>query len=509
MIERELTPSDYLSMFRRRWVLILVLAVVGGPLAYGVSLLVPVKYRSQTLVLVEQPTVPTSYVAPVDNTGISERLASMQQQILSRARLEPIIRRLGLFPKELDRVPMDGLVARLQNNIEVNAIQPMAETGGGGLPGFFVAVTLDNPRTAQQVCTAVTSLFIEENLQLRQEHSEDTTQFLTQQLESAKTNLDAQDAKLAAFQSHYLGTLPEDEQTNLSILAGINSQLGSVAQSLNSTQQAKSFTESMLSEQLALWHRSQSDHNPETLADQLGRLEALLAEQKVKYTDDYPDVIKTKNDIAALKMRIKKSEEVRDTAPVKPETDKPENGALEPMEIAQLRAQLRGYDQTLALQAKEQEQLKAEINEYQARVQSSPAIEEQYKQVTRGYQTALDSYNELLKKRDSAAMATSLEHEQRSEQFRVLDPANLPDTPSFPNRPKFVMGGVAGGLLSGLGLALLLGLRDTSMRTERDVELTLRLPVLCIIPSVDALSLKSANSARQLPSERLELTLRN
>ena len=105
MIERELTPSDYFAMFRRRWVLILVLTLVGGPLAYGVSLVVPVRYKSQTLVLVEQPKVPTSYVAPVDNTGISERLASMQQQILSRARLEPIIRQLGLFPKDLDRVP--------------------------------------------------------------------------------------------------------------------------------------------------------------------------------------------------------------------------------------------------------------------------------------------------------------------------------------------------------------------------------------------------------------------
>ena len=136
------------------------------------------------------------------------------------------------------------------------------------------------------------------------------------------------------------------------------------------------------------------------------------------------------------------------------------------MEIAQLRAQLRGYEQNLALQTKEQEQIKGTIKMYQGRVQSSPAIEEQYKQLTRGYQTALDSYNDLLRKRDSAAMATSLEHQQRSEQFRVLDPANLPDTPSFPNRPKFVLAGVAGGLFCGFGLALLLGLRDTSLRTS-------------------------------------------
>jgi polysaccharide chain length determinant protein (PEP-CTERM system associated) len=505
MNERELTPSDYLLMFRRHWILVLVLTLVGGPLAYAVSLVVPVRYKSQTLVLVEQPTVPTSYVAPVDNTGISERLASMQQQILSRARLEPIIRQLGLFPGEVDRVPMDNLVARLQKAIEVTAVQPMAETGGGGLPGFFVDVTLDNPHTAQQVCTAVTSLFIEENLQLRQEHSEDTTEFLTQQLNGAKTKLDEQDAKLAAFQSHYLGTLPEDEQTNLNILSSLNSELGSISQAINGTQQSKSFTESMLSEQLALWRRSQSDHDPETMGQQLATLQNQLADLKARYTDDYPDVIKAKNDIAALQERIAKSSQTKETTkPVQPQA-----GTIEPMEIAQLRAQLRGYEQNLALQSKEQEQIKGTIKMYQGRVQSSPAIEEQYKQLTRGYQTALDSYNDLLRKRDSAAMATSLEHQQRSEQFRVLDPANLPDTPSFPNRPKFVLAGVAGGLFCGFGLALLLGLRDTSLRTERDVELSLRLPVLCIVPSVDPLSLKEANSVRQLPPDRLELITRN
>ena len=504
MIERELTPSDYLVMFRRRWVLILVLAVIGGPLAYGVSFLMPLEYESQTLVLVEQPTVPTSYVAPVDNASISERLASMKQQILSRARLEPIIRRLGLFSKDLDRIPMDDLVSRLQKAIEVNPIEPMAETRTASLPGFSVGVTLDNPQTAQQVCTAVTSLFIEENLQLRQEHSEDTTEFLTQQLNDAKANLDAQDAKLAAFQTQHLGTLPENEQTNLNILSGLNSQLGSITQAISGIQQSKSFTESMLSEQLALWHQAQSDHNPETLAQQLATLQNHLADLKARYTDDYPDVIKTKSDIAALQVRIQKSKDTKDTTP-----STPQPGEVEPAEIAQLRAQLVGYDQRLVLQNKELDRIKEAINAYEARVQSVPTVEQQYKELTRGYQTALESYNDLLKKRDSAAMATSLERQQRSEQFRVLDPANLPDTPSSPNRPKFAMAGVAGGLFFGFGLSLLLGLRDKSMRTERDVELSLQLPVLCIIPSIDPLLLKNGNSARQLPAERLELTLRN
>src|ERR1700690_853984 len=106
MVQRELTVTDYVAMLRRRWVLILTLTLIGPPLAYGVSRFLPSRYISQTLVLGEQPTVPTDFVKPVDTTDVSERLASMQQQIISRTGLEPIIRQFNLYPKDIDRVSM-------------------------------------------------------------------------------------------------------------------------------------------------------------------------------------------------------------------------------------------------------------------------------------------------------------------------------------------------------------------------------------------------------------------
>src|ERR1700741_388085 len=223
MTERELTLGDYLAMLRRRWVLIVVFGVVGGPIAYGVSRFLPDRYKSETLVLVERPSVPEKIVESLDTEDLAQRLSSMEQQILSRSRLEPIINQFNLYPKDLNRVPMEDLGARLQKAIDVIPVRPMAETQSRGLPGFYVSVTLENARTAQQVCTAVTSMFIEENLRLRLQHSEDTTQFLSNQLAEAKANLDEQDAKLAAFKSHYLGSLPDQEQMNLNLLSNMTS----------------------------------------------------------------------------------------------------------------------------------------------------------------------------------------------------------------------------------------------------------------------------------------------
>ena len=481
MIQRELTMSDYWTMIRRHWGVIVLLTVIGPPLGYGVSKMLPNRFKSTTLVLVEQPSVPTDFVKPVDTTNINERLASMQQQILSRTRLEPIIRQYGLYASDINKVSMDDLVSRLQKAIEVTPVQPMAETSANNLPGFFINVTLTSARTAQEVCTTITSMFIEENLRLRQEHSEDTTQFLSQQLADAKTYLDQQDAKLAAFKSHYIGSLPDEEQTNLNLLNGLTSQLDATTQALARAQQDKSFTETMLAQQVDAWQDSQSGQSPDTMEKQLAALQAQLASLEVRYTADYPDVIKAKSDIAALQKKIAESGGQKNPN----DGDGIQKTSVEPMQITQLRAQIHSYNEAIAEKTKEQEQIKQQIKMYESRVQSSPGVEQQYKELTRGYQTALESYNDLQKKRDESAMATDLERKQEGEQFRVLDPANLPDRPSFPNPPLFAAGGLAGGLFLGVGFALLMEMMNSSIRTERDVEFALRLPVLAIVPTIE------------------------
>jgi polysaccharide chain length determinant protein (PEP-CTERM system associated) len=487
MAQRELTPADYIAMFRRRWVLILTLSLIGAPLAYGVSRLLTDKFKSQTLVLIEQPTVSAKIVDSLDSTDLNQRLSSMQQQILSRSRLEPIIRQFNLYPQDVNRKSMDELVLRLQKAIEVTPILPMAETRAQQLPGFYVAVTLDTARNAQEVCTAITSMFIEQSIRQRQEHSETTTKFLAQELANAKAGLDEQDAKLAAFKSHYAGELPEDEPTNLNLLTGLTSQLDASTQALSRAQQDKTFNESLLAQQVAAWQASQTGRDPETLEQQLIAAQAHLATLQNSYTDDYPDVIKAKNDIATLQKKIADSD-----GPNKlPGNSKSPKPSIEPSQIQQLRAQIHNDEVIIGAKTKEQEQIRKQIGLYQERIQSSPAVEQQYKELTRGYQTAQQSFDDLQKKRDSSEMAVNLERKQEGEQFSVLDPANLPDKPSFPNRPLFALGGLAGGLALGVGISFFLEMKDSSFKTERDVEFALHLPVLAMVPAIEPLLAKS------------------
>ncbi len=478
---RELTIDDYWAILRRRWQLIVLPALLGPAVAYAVSLKLPHRYISQTLILVEQQKVPDSFVRPIITEDLNQRLATMQEQILSRTRLQPVIERLGLLQEERDQKRMEDAVDVLRKTISVKPVQPIAGTRPQELPGFYVSVTWNDPRLAQQICGEVTSMFMDENLRLRQQRTQGTTDFLEKQLHDAKQKLDEQDARLATFKRRYIGQLPGEEQMNLNLLLGLATQLEAVTQALNRAQQDKTFVESMLAQQLVAWKAQQEGTNPETLEQQLASLQHQLMMLEARYTTNHPDVMKLRGDIAQVQRRLA---DANATSKEK-SAEKTRQAALtEPAEIQQIRNQIHQYEVSIRERSREQEKLQGQIKVYQARIQLSPVIEQQFKEITREYQTALDFYNELLKKRNQSEMASDLERRQQGEQFRVLDPPNLPETPSYPNRPLFAAGGLGGGLGLGLALILLIEMRDKALRTERDIEFFLELPTLSLVPTI-------------------------
>jgi polysaccharide chain length determinant protein (PEP-CTERM system associated) len=341
--------------------------------------------------------------------------------------------------------------------------------------------TAGNPREAQAVCAGVTDIMLQENLRDREQVTQNTTDFLSRQVDDAKSNLNELDAKLAAFKRQYMGQLPGDEDSNMKILSGLNSQLDATTQTLSRAQQDKTYTESLLAQQLANWKSSQSASSPQTLQQQLALAQSQLISLQGRYTDDFPDVIKTKKQIADLQKQL---DQINSAAPSNSAASSAQANASEPPEIQQLRMQIHQYSDVIAQATRQQATLQNQIKVLQGRVALSPGVEEQYKQLTRDYETAQKFYNDLLDKKSQSEMQTAMEREQQGEQMRLQNPANLPDSPSFPNRLLFAAGGLGGGLVLGLGLGLLLELRDKSLRSESDVIAALDLPVLSQVPWV-------------------------
>jgi uncharacterized protein involved in exopolysaccharide biosynthesis len=492
MIEnRELTMDDYLAMVRRRLKVILIPALLAPLAGFLVSYVFPPQYTSKSLVLVEGQRVPDNYVKPVITSDFTQRLATLQQQVLSGNRLRPMVERLGITKPE----EQSKLISGIQSSMTVQPVITAISAGQAGnaakkakasansepLPGFYVAYTDSTPNRAQQICNEMTSLILEENLRTRAEVAQGTTDFLTRQLEDAKRDLDQQDAKMAVFKRQYMGQLPGDADNNVRILMSMNSQLDATTQTLSRAQQDKAYTESMLAQQLAAWKSSQSSTNPQALQQQLDGLQGQLLQLHARYTDDHPDVIKTKADIAEVQKKLNQV----NTAAANATDTSDKNSAAEPPEIRQLRLQVHQYQNVIEQATSDQKRLQGQINVYQSRTAMSPGIEEQYKLITRDYDSAQNFYRDLLAKKSASEMATNMENQQQGEQMRILNPAGLPDAPSFPNRPLFAGGGLGAGLALGIMLAFWLELRDKSIRTEKDAAAAMDLPLLVSVPWVN------------------------
>ncbi len=508
--------DDYLAMLRRRMKVILIPALLAPLAGFLVSYAFPAKYTSQSLVLVEAPKIPDMVVQQVFTEDLTQHIATIQQQVLSPARLRPMVERLGLAKSGQS---VEDVVTSIQSQSST-MIQPvvtdLSQIGAGGkkkpgqssqVPAFYVNYTAPTAREAQQVCTDLTSMLLEEDLKSRQDASQGTTLFLTKQVEDAKQNLDDLDKRLAAFKNQHMGQLPGDEDNNLKILMGLNSQLDANTQTLNRATQDKAYTESLLAQQLAAWKSSQSASNPQTLQQQLSQLQAQLIDLEARYTDDHPDVIKTKADIAQVK---KKLAEINDASPAGSDTGTQKESASEPPEIRQLRLQIHQYQDLITQATRDQKKLQQEIAVYQSRVASSPAIEGEYKELARDYDNAQKVYQDDLAKQSTSKMATQAEQSQQGEQMALLNPANLPDSPSFPNRLLFAGGGLGAGLALGLGLAMWLELRDKCIRTEADAEAALELPLLVAVPWVVETASANGNgkghfwNRKKRPEERKE-----
>jgi len=479
----------YLDILRRRRLFLLIPLFLGWLAVWGASWILPPRYKSGTLIIVEQPTMPANYVMPNVADNLQDRLQSITQQILSRSRLLHIAEELNLYSKDRLRLSPDDIVARMRKNIDIELVRGTDER----ISAFNVYYTAENPLVAQQVTSKLTNLFINENLEARQQESEGNTQFLENQLQSAQQSLEAQEEKVRQFKAEHVGELPSQLNSNLQILAGLQTQLQAQSEALNATKQQRVYLETLVAQYRALKGPSKDPDASQTgisgLDEQLDKLKAKLRDLSSTYNDKYPEIHAVKDEIA-------KTEAQRDKllAELKTKGDKSQSdgsvagaypsGVKDPSAMAQVQSQLQANQ----IEIKNREQaiadLTAKINEYQVRLNEEPAREQQLADLTRGYDQSKASYDDLLKKKNDSAMATSMELLQQGERFHIIDPPSLPLKPSFPNRMKFCGIGLLVGLALGAGFVWAAEMLDDRIHSEAELRKLLPGSVLSELPVI-------------------------
>jgi succinoglycan biosynthesis transport protein ExoP len=493
----------YLGIIRRRHMQFLIPLVAGWLIIWGVSWVLSARYRSTTLILVEQPTMPKDYVTPNVNDDLQDRLRSITEQILSRTRLLHIIEQHNLYNDDHRPLSPDEKVEQMRRDIEIELVRDPENR----VSAFHVSYQSRSPQVAQQVTSELTNLFISENLEVRQQESEGTTKFLESQLETARKTLSEQEDKIRDFKGQHPGELPTQLSSNLQILAGMQGQLQSEEDALNSANQQRVYLETLMSQYRSLQGSVKSGSGAAPMGlpaidQELDRLRAELADLSSRYTDRHPDVRKVKEQIAKTeKMRVQIA------ADLKNKTGDPAgmNGGATPdvadpsSPMAQVQGQIQANRVEIANRERSVAELKQKVADYQARLNQEPVREQQLSDLTRGYEQSKANYDELLKKKNESAMATSMELLQQGERFRIIDPPSLPLKPDFPNRLKFWGIGLGVGLVLGIVVAGGYELMDDRVYEEKALEKLLPVAIISEIPSISIVS--------DLQAERRQLWL--
>jgi polysaccharide biosynthesis transport protein len=470
----------YLDVAKRRHLHFLIPFFVGWLAVWTASWVLPARYKSGTLILVEQPTMPKDYVVPNVSDDLQERLQSITQQILSRTRLLHIIDQLNLYAEKHGSSSPDEKVERMRKDIEIELVHDAHNQ----VTAFNVYYSARDPYVAQQVTSELTNLFINENLEVRQQESEDTTKFLENQLEAARKSLADQEEKVREFKGEHVGELPTQTGSNLQILSGMQSQLQTEEDALNAAKQQRVYLETLMNQYRTLQGNTKTPEVAPTgvaaLDLELQKLKTQLADLLAHYTDKHPDVRKVKDQIAQTqKLR---DQMVANGGATDGSTTSVESTQLSP--LAQLQSQLQANQTEITNREATIAALKGKVGDYQNRLNQEPVREQQLADLTRGYEQSKANYDDLLKKKNQSEMATSMELLQQGERFRILDPPSLPLKPDFPNRLKFCGIGLGVGLALGVLVAGGFEMLDDRLYDEKELKKLLPARVLCEIPVI-------------------------
>jgi succinoglycan biosynthesis transport protein ExoP len=511
--------KNYIELFLRHKWLFITLFIIGIGISIGYSLSLPSLYQSSTLILVEPQRIPVSYVNSTVTSTVQERLSTISQQILSRTNLERIILQYNLYKwsttdhdnhlyntiigninksiKEWSTIdlwkiatsslfqddtgspPMETLVERMRKDIEIKVI--------GGNNAFTISYIGQIPIIVMKVTNTLASLFIEENLKIREQQAEGTSEFLAGEHAEAKRELEKQEKSLKDFKEQRMGALPEQMDANLRTLDRLQMEIQTINDALKNTEDRRIFYEGQLAEierQSALLKSealNESGAGPTTggLDHLRGELTKLLAE----FNENYPDVLVLRNQIRELEEQNTRPNTSAALSRVTGGNSSRLTISSQSPQVQTLKNQLQPlYSELSSLRSRQRRTLEL-INEYERRVEKTFGNEQKLLDLSRDYETSQKAYQELLQKRLAARISENLEKRQKAEQFRIVDPAKVPEKPYKPDRRKIIL---LGSLLSagiGVGIILLQDYLRPSYRKPDDFHSITNLPVLTTISS--------------------------
>jgi polysaccharide chain length determinant protein (PEP-CTERM system associated) len=477
-------PQDYVALIVRRkwWILIPFLALSCAVILF--TYILPKVYVSETLILIRPRDVPKDFVRDLIAGSVEQRLATIEQTVLSRTNLVQILNEFEKEQPEYEGLNIEQKILKLRKQIYVNF--QFENRGGVQLPLTYFRITYQNrnPELAQKITSKLTSLFIEQDNRTREGQVAGTTEFLSGELEKLSEQIKKSDTELKDLKARRRYELPDQLETNLRTLDRLGLQKQSNAEALDRYATIRLNLERQIVEtQAARQLAGAAAQDP--IVEEYRRKQLQLNELAAKYTAKHPEV-------ASLKLqleRLRKQVSPEDLALLEQENNA-QNGsrnakATEANPVYQnLISQQQEVKTEFAIRERERQWIEAEIEKYSQRVRNAPQSEQEIVEVLRKNTDLNKQYDDLKKNLTQAKLSESLENKQKGSQFVVMDPANYPLIPTKPVKSTIILNGMLLSLLACIIFAVAVDLANPKIWTHSEIESLLGATVLAEIPQI-------------------------
>ena len=464
-------------IIRRKWLIVFtgMSILIGG---FLFCLFTPLIYKASTLIVAVPQKVPETYIHSTINTSYNEQISSILQEITSRTSLEKIIKKFDLYPEMRKKYPLETVVESMKEDIliEEAVVAGKKSDRKAQFLSFNLSYQGQDPVKTAKVANALANNFVEKNLQVRTSQSRNTAEFLDLQMQKIYKKLKKTEQNLKDYKLSHIGELPEQTTSNIASLTAIQQQLQSLDENIRRSEDRAMLLRQQLSDERIAITSGQKDEmqggggaSTDIRALSLMELKERLRILRSRYTDEHPDIV-------ALKKIIKE----REQGPSYNKARK--NGLTGNPALDALKYQLISTQLEIKQMKKERKHLKDQIDLYQQRIENAPKREQEMIDLTRDYNNLKQTYDSLLQRKLEAEQAAALERRQQGAQFRIVDPAIVPEEPVKPQVKKLLPMIIALAFGGAAGLAFVLDFLSPNFYDPEDVTKAFGLPVLACIP---------------------------
>lgn len=439
--------SFYFAVFLRRLPYFIIITALVSAASIATAFLLPAVYKSQSLLLVESPQIPSELAAPTVQAAALEKLQTVENRLMTRANLLDIAQRLKVF-RDLSKMTPDEIVLAMRDNTGISKT-----AGKGQATMMTLGFSAETGQIAAGVVNEYVTLILKEDAALRTKSAEETVDFFEQQVKTLSAQLDEMSAKILDFQNRNADALPSTLAFRLTQQNALQGKIDTAEQAIAQLVDQKKRLIAIFESTGQVSSAAGAAQTPE--AKQLAQLNDQLRQALAVLAPTHPKVKMLQAQVAQLEIIVKN------------QTPLPAN-ATDPA-ASMLDVQIADIDSRMAIATQQRDQMLEQMKKLQDTIDRTPANQIALDALNRDYTNVQQQYNTAVSRQAQAAAGEKIEVLAKGEKISVIDAAAVPTDPASPNRILIAGGGSVFGMLLGIAAIVLMEVLNRSIRRPADI----------------------------------------